>query len=153
MALFLFSMHEFVKGHSQQHGTKGKSLALDSSCVHLGPQQSLRVWLPTGTKGTHIQSNVKHRGGRENQSQKKGGEDKTCFICCALGSGTIERVQLDTMILVSTTHIPQWSLQEKMPNNSSTLLPSICNVSFSSVASMKQDFTSRKAVNFSRLGS
>lgn len=54
-----------MKGHSQQRGTKGKSLALDFSGVHLGFQQSLRARFPAGTKGTHTQSNVKRGGGRE----------------------------------------------------------------------------------------
>ncbi|CAK6959920.1 Hypothetical predicted protein [Scomber scombrus] len=73
-------MRAFVRGHTQQRRTKGTSLALNSSCVHLQPQQSLSARLPTGTKGTHTQSNVKHSGARENRCQKRGGEDKTRFI-------------------------------------------------------------------------
>lgn len=103
-----FSSQAFEKGRTHQHWTKGKPLVLDSSCVHLGSQQRL---LPTGTKGSHTQSNVKHRGGREDWSQREEAKTKTCFIVVNLGAAHWKGQGLT---LSTTTHILQQSLGENM---------------------------------------
>lgn len=84
---------------------KGQISALDSSCVHLGPQQRL---LPTGTKGTHTQSNVKRRGGRENRSQREEAKTKTCFIVVVNSGVARWKWQGSTL----STHILRQSLGE-----------------------------------------
>lgn len=126
MALLLFGIHAFVMGHAQQHWTKGKSLALDSSCVHLGLQQSLRARFPIETKGTHTQSNVKHRGGRELKSKKMGRRRQSTFHYGELWCGTLERAVFNSMTLRTTTHIPPRSSEgrKKKKKKGPSLFPS-----------------------------
>lgn len=90
-------------------GQRGKPLVLDSSCVHLGSQQRL---LPMGTKGSHTQSNVKRRGGREDWSQREEAKTKTCFIAVVNLGAAHWKGQGST--LSTTTHILQQSLGENM---------------------------------------
>lgn len=117
---FFFSAHTHraAVARTTQNTTKGKSLALRSSSEHLGPRLKL---LPTGTKGIHTQSNVKHGGGRENASQSV--EARTKHVLwwwwiweCHSGKGRARHCD--------TTHILQRSPAESTCNNAATLLPS-----------------------------
>lgn len=71
---------------------------------------------------------------RERESKpKRGGEDKTCFI--VVGNLGVARWKGQGSTPSATTHIPQRLLGGNACDNAGTLLPSICDATFSSATS------------------
>ena len=95
-------------------GQKGKSLALDSSCVHLGPRQTLeRTDSLQGPKAfKHSQMSNTEEGGGENRSQKQRGEDKTCFTIVVNLGGVCRKVHISTL---RPRKFPMGHPEEKCP--------------------------------------